>query len=82
VVVLGGLGSYLGSAVGALVIGLAQIYVPYYTFQLEASSLWPHGWPTNIDSSAASLISLVLLVAILLIRPQGLMGLKLEHGGL
>lgn len=82
VVVLGGLGSYLGSAVGALVIGLAQIYVPYYTFELETSAVWPHGWPTNIDSSAASLISLVLLVAILLIRPQGLMGLKLDHGGL
>jgi branched-subunit amino acid ABC-type transport system permease component len=82
IVVLGGLGSYLGSAVGALIIGLAQNYVPYYVAQLESSSIWPHGWPTNIDSAAASLISLVLLVAILLVRPQGLMGLKLERGGL
>jgi branched-chain amino acid transport system permease protein len=74
VVVLGGLGSYVGSAVGALIIGLAQNYVPYYTAQLESS------WPTNVDSSAASLVSLFVLVVILLVRPQGLMGLKVELG--
>jgi branched-chain amino acid transport system permease protein len=81
VVVLGGLGSYLGSALGALIIGLAQNYVPFYTAQLEATSWWPHQLQ-NIDASAASLISLVLLVVILLLRPQGLMGLKNEGGGL
>jgi branched-chain amino acid transport system permease protein len=74
VVVLGGLGSYLGSALGALIIGLAQDYVPYYTAQLEAHNLVPAG----LVSSAASLISLVLLIVILLIRPQGLMGLKID----
>jgi branched-chain amino acid transport system permease protein len=77
VVVLGGLGSYVGSAVGALVIGLAQEYVPYYALQLQLNGLLPDGFYT----SAASLISLFLLVAILLIRPQGLMGLKIEGGG-
>jgi branched-chain amino acid transport system permease protein len=81
VVVLGGLGSFLGSAVGALVIGLAQNYVPYYTAQLESSSIWPSGWP-HVDATAASLVSLFLLVVILLIRPQGLMGLKLNQGDL
>jgi branched-chain amino acid transport system permease protein len=81
VVVLGGLGSYLGSALGALIIGLAQNYVPYYTAQLESASWWPSQL-ANIDTSAASLVSLVLLVVILLVRPQGLMGLKLDHGGL
>jgi branched-chain amino acid transport system permease protein len=80
VVVLGGLGSYVGSAVGALIIGLAQNYVPYYTAQLESSALWPHGWPTNVDSSAASLVSLFVLVVILLVRPQGLMGLNVDLG--
>lgn len=81
VVVLGGLGSYLGSALGALIIGLAQNYVPYYTAQLESKPFWPHQL-ASIDASAASLISLFLLVVILLVRPQGLMGLKLEGGGL
>lgn len=81
VVVLGGLGSYLGSAVGALIIGLAQNYVPFYTAELEAARWWPHALQ-GIDASAASLISLVLLVVILLVRPQGLMGLKLPAGGL
>jgi len=81
VVVLGGLGSYLGSALGALIIGLAQNYVPYYMAQLESTSIWPSSWP-HIDAAAASLISLILLVVILLIRPQGLMGLKLDQGGL
>jgi branched-chain amino acid transport system permease protein len=78
VVVLGGLGSYLGSALGALLIGLAQEYVPYYVGQLEINHLVPQG----LSSSAASLISLLLLVAILLVRPQGLLGLKIEGSGL
>lgn len=81
VVVLGGLGSYIGSALGALIIGLAQNYVPYYMAQLESASWWPHQLQ-NVDASAASLVSLVLLVAILLARPQGLMGMKAESGGL
>lgn len=81
VVVLGGLGSYLGSALGALIIGLAQNYVPYYTAELETNSHWPQQL-ANIDASAASLVSLILLITILLIRPQGLLGLKGEGGGL
>lgn len=74
VVVLGGLGSYLGSALGALVIGLAQEYVPYYAPQLEAHHLAPSGFA----ASAASLVSLVLLVVILLARPRGLLGTHVE----
>jgi branched-chain amino acid transport system permease protein len=75
VVVLGGLGSYVGSAIGALIIGLAQDYVPYYVSQFQML-------PASFDASAASLISLVLLIAILLVRREGLMGVKTESGGL
>ncbi|MGH2409657.1 MAG: branched-chain amino acid ABC transporter permease [Chloroflexota bacterium] len=75
VVVLGGLGSYLGSALGALIIGLAQDYVPFYVSKLSML-------PPNMASSAASLVSLALLVGILLWRPQGLLGLKLPGGAL
>jgi branched-chain amino acid transport system permease protein len=78
VVVLGGLGSYVGSAVGALVIGLAQNYVPYYMLQISLS----HPQVSTLVNSASSLISLALLVVILLVRPQGLMGLKMEGHGL
>lgn len=76
VVVLGGLGSYLGSALGALIIGLAQDYVPYYTAQLEAHNLVPAGF----DTSAASLVSIFFLVLILLVRPRGLLGTEHEGG--
>ncbi|GAC1323781.1 MAG: branched-chain amino acid ABC transporter permease [Chloroflexota bacterium] len=72
VVVLGGLGSYVGSAIGALLIGLAQEYVPYYALQIL-----PQG-STVSPASLTSLASLFLLVVVLLIRPQGLMGVKLE----
>jgi branched-chain amino acid transport system permease protein len=74
VVVLGGLGSYLGCAVGALIIGLAQDYVPYYASQLPLDSA--------VQASAASLVSLAILIAILLVRPNGIMGLHLESSGL
>ncbi|HEX8918800.1 MAG TPA: branched-chain amino acid ABC transporter permease [Chloroflexota bacterium] len=73
IVVLGGLGSYLGSAVGALIIGLAQEYVPYYASQV------PHLDP-SVQTSAASLVSLAILVVILLVRPTGLMGINVEPG--
>jgi branched-chain amino acid transport system permease protein len=74
IVVLGGLGSYLGSAVGALIIGLAQNYVPYYASQLPVG--------TEVQVSAASLVSLALLVAVLLVRPRGLLGIDVESAGL
>jgi len=76
VVVLGGLGSYLGSALGALVIGLAQDLVPYYITQVL-----PAPYNQNLEGSAAALVSLFLLLVILLVRPQGLLGLKLSGEG-
>ena len=75
VVVLGGLGSYVGSAIGALIIGLAQDYVPYYVSKFQVL-------PPSVASSAASLISLALLVTILLVRREGLLGAKVEGGAL
>ena len=77
VVVLGGLGSYLGSALGALVIGLAQEYVPFYAGQYALTHPAFAPWANSADS----LISLILLVAILLIRPTGLLGTAHQAGG-
>jgi branched-chain amino acid transport system permease protein len=78
IVVLGGLGSYIGSAIGALIIGLSQQYVPYYAGELALQ----HPALSTWVSSADSLLSLVLLIGILLIRPSGLLGVKHHGGGL
>jgi branched-chain amino acid transport system permease protein len=76
VVVLGGLGSYIGSAIGALVIGLTQEYIPYYALQV---SLAHPAWSSWLDSGA-SLSSLIILIAVLLVRPTGLLGAQ-GHSG-
>ncbi len=56
VVVIGGLGSVTGSALAAVVIGLAQQFGNYYT------------------SWAGDFVIVLLLAAVLLLRPGGLMG--------
>jgi len=78
IVVLGGLGSYLGSALGALIIGLSQQYVPYYAGELALKHPQLNSWVSSMDS----LLALVLLIGILLIRPSGLLGVKHHGGGL
>jgi branched-chain amino acid transport system permease protein len=77
VVVIGGLGSFLGSAVGALVIGLSQEYVPFYAGQIAIA----HPAFATWANAASSLSSLILLIAILLIRPSGLLGSAHHHAG-
>jgi branched-chain amino acid transport system permease protein len=62
VVVIGGLGSIVGSAVAAVVVGLVQQYANYYG-------------STELDASWLGDISVMLLLALtLLIRPSGLAG--------
>lgn len=56
VVVIGGLGSVSGSALAAVIIGLAQQFGNYYTTWL------------------GDFVIVLLLAAVLLIRPRGLMG--------
>ena len=59
VVVLGGLGSIIGSVFGGLILGVAETLTAYY-FGAEWS-------PT---------IAFILLIVILIIRPEGLLGAK------
>jgi branched-chain amino acid transport system permease protein len=62
VVVIGGLGSLGGSALAAVLVGLVQVYVGFYA-------------GTGASLAQLSNISVVLLlVAVLLVRPRGLMG--------
>lgn len=56
IIVLGGLGSLVGTLLGGLVLGLVEILVAYYS---------PHWSETS---------AFIILVLILLIRPQGLFG--------
>jgi branched-chain amino acid transport system permease protein len=56
VVVVGGLGNFLGALVGALLVGIVQSVM---------STLWPEG---------ASLMIYVAMAAVLLLRPNGLLG--------
>ncbi len=58
VVVIGGLGSFSGAAIGALLVGLITPYIGYH-------------FPALADSYV-----MLLLVLVLLVRPQGLFGGK------
>jgi branched-chain amino acid transport system permease protein len=64
VVVIGGLGSLGGSAVAAVVVGLTQQYANYYG---------PSSFPGLGDFAVV-----LLLAAVLLVRPGGLAGLSLR----
>ncbi len=57
VVVLGGLGSFLGAGLGAAVLGVGEALTA-----------------TFIDTQWATAVPYVLLIAILVLRPQGLLG--------
>ncbi|HLJ60913.1 MAG TPA: branched-chain amino acid ABC transporter permease [bacterium] len=62
VVVIGGLGSIAGSAIAAVLVGLIQQFANYY------GSVW-WSFPSSGD-----LAVVLLLVAVLLVRPRGLAG--------
>lgn len=66
VVVVGGLGSLAGAFVAALLIGLAQSFAVAFDRPLGALSL----------SQLAPLLPYALLVAVLVLRPRGLLGTR------
>jgi len=57
IIVLGGMGSLLGAAIGGIILGLIDGIVPVV-----------------LGSGAASLAPLIIVIFILLVRPQGLFG--------
>ncbi len=57
VVVLGGLGSYLGAMLGGVILGVAESYTGLY-----------------VGTQAAEAVAYLILIAVLLLRPQGLLG--------
>jgi branched-chain amino acid transport system permease protein len=60
--VFGGLGSVRGAIIGAIIIGLIEVFVSGY-----------------IDSGLRDLITFALLIAVLLVKPTGLMGVDIEE---
>ena len=62
VVVIGGLGSIIGSAIAAVLVGLIQVYVTFYA-------------GTGAGLAQLGNVSVVLVLAVvLLVRPRGLLG--------
>ncbi|HEY4694086.1 MAG TPA: hypothetical protein VIH16_11665 [Bellilinea sp.] len=64
VVVIGGLGSFSGAAIGALLLGLARAFGDYYALKFSLS-------PAIAEASTVIIMAIVLLV-----RPAGLFGKK------
>jgi branched-chain amino acid transport system permease protein len=64
VVILGGLGSLLGAALGAAILGLGEALTSSY-----------------VDTRWATAVPYVLIIVILLVRPQGLLGGRVRADG-
>jgi branched-chain amino acid transport system permease protein len=61
VVVIGGMGSIIGTGLSAIIVGLANAYIAYQ---------WPQ---------ISMAVNMLIMIAILIIRPQGLFGAKEAH---
>lgn len=62
VIVLGGLGSFEGTAVGSFLVGLAWAAMEQFSVRPEVGTVW------------ASITPMLMLVLVLLLRPSGLFG--------
>lgn len=62
VIVLGGLGSYEGTAVGSVLVGMAWVMMEQFTVSFNIGTVW------------SSLTPMVMLALVLLLRPSGLFG--------
>lgn len=63
IVILGGMGSVAGTAIGACALAFGETFVSYYVTE---GSGWAEG------------ISFILIIAILIFRPRGILGQKVE----
>lgn len=63
-VVIGGMGSYVGAFVGALVLGMARAFGDYFALKY------------SLSTAIAEASTVIIMVIVLLARPQGLFGKK------
>ncbi len=73
-VILGGIGSVYGAMAGGLVIGMIHELTPLATNFGALLPLVPDGVGVPISSSYAPAVAFVIMVLILLFRPQGIAG--------
>ncbi len=63
-VVIGGMGSYIGAFIGAIILGMGRAFGDYFALKLSLS-------PAIAEAS-----TVIIMIIVLLIRPQGLFGKK------
>lgn len=74
-VILGGIGSAYGAMLGGLVIGLAtDMSIPYLQW------LGAHAGVVNATAYSPA-IAFIIMVIVLLVRPEGILGVRRERGG-
>jgi len=73
-VILGGIGSVYGAMAGGLVIGTVHQLTPLLSDLGALLPLVPDGAGVPVDSSYAPAVAFLIMVAILLVRPEGIAG--------
>lgn len=63
-VVIGGMGSYVGAFVGAIILGMARAFGDYFALKY------------SLSTAVAEASTVIIMVVVLLTRPQGLFGKK------
>ena len=74
-VILGGIGSPYGAMLGGFVIGLAtNLSIPYLSW-LDAN------WGLDHGTAYSPAVAFIIMVIVLLVRPEGILGVRREKGG-
>ena len=79
VVTLGGMGSLLGTVIASIILGMSTVIISIlnYTFTLNIPYLG-NVFTITIDSTYSVLVPLVIVLIVMIIRPNGLFGKKEE----
>ena len=75
VIVIGGIGSIKGALIGALLVGLTDTLGKFLLPQLFGTFMEP-SQATGVGSALASMLIYILMAAVLVVRPQGLYGVR------
>jgi len=73
-VILGGIGSVYGAMLGGLLIGMINQTMPLFENFGQYAPLVPEGWGIPIGLEYANAVAFVIMVLVLLARPNGILG--------
>ena len=81
IVTLGGLGSLGGTVVASIILGMSSVIISilHFTFILNIPFIGNNLFSITIDSSYSVFIPLVLVLIVMIIKPNGLFGKKEDH---